>query len=427
MNARKRLVLFVALIATTLIGCGGADPKREEADNGHVRLVNASSLPSLDFYEAETRLGAGVVDSAASNYNQLKPNGYLLRVKEAGSNSTLVMGGFTVTANRWNTLVAYTTDGAVKLAYLDESEPEPSAGIAKLRVFNASTEAGSLDVFVTSASQNLTGTLATVPGTLPEEFSTYREIGEGTYRIRVTGANAPNDVRLDMPSVTLSNRQVTTLVITSTSSGVLVNGITLEQRGAATARKNTSSRLRLVAGTLPTASTVAATVNGVALQFASPHVGAYALVPSGALTLDLLVNGTPATVAPLTATAGNDLTLMVLGTAAAPLVRLLHDDNRPPGTALAKLRLVNGLNNLASPLTLTLDSTVAADGVALGEASEPTVWGPLTYQFEVTAPGIITPIVAANDRTLIGNKVYTLFVLGDSTTGAPTVVLNASR
>ena len=108
----------------------------------------------------------------------------------------------------------------------------------------------------------------------------------------MTGAGDRGDLRLDLPSLTLKDQQITTLVLTATPGGVLVNGVQVDQQDAVTARTNPSARVRVVADAANRA-TVSATVNGTTLAsgLASPVVGSYALVPAGALTASVQIGG----------------------------------------------------------------------------------------------------------------------------------------
>ena len=75
----------------------------------------------------------------------------------------------------------------------------------------------------------------------------------GTYRIRVTGAGNPSDLRLDIPQVILLNQRVATVILTPTAGGTLANGSVLIEQGSDgtgglySATPNTNARVRLVA------------------------------------------------------------------------------------------------------------------------------------------------------------------------------------
>lgn len=161
--------------------------------------------------------------------------------------------------------------------FLTDNEAAPTSGTAKLRVFNGAAEAGALDVYVTAPDATLADSTATVSALGTERISGYSEISAGTYRVRITGSGDKTDLRLDLPSVVLADQQIATLVLTTTPGGVLVHGLTLNQKSSVTAQKNSSARVRLVAGAAANGN-AAATVNGVVLSAGlakSPAVGSY--------------------------------------------------------------------------------------------------------------------------------------------------------
>ena len=86
------------------------------------------------------------------------------------------------------------------------------------------------------------------------------------------------------------------------------------------------------------AMSVAGTVNGATLPLlgTSPGFGSYALVPAGASTPQVTVNGGTLTGTSWTAAPGSDTTLFVWGTAAAPQFAALSDRmHRAAGRATA--------------------------------------------------------------------------------------------
>jgi hypothetical protein len=107
-----------------------------------------------------------------------------------------------------------------------------------------------LDVYSTEAATGLASvTTATVSFTTVGTFDSPGPLtySPGTYRVRVTGCCNKSDLRLDIPTVTLSNQQAASIVLTPASGGVLLNGSALIQQGAYTATRNTNARVRLAA------------------------------------------------------------------------------------------------------------------------------------------------------------------------------------
>lgn len=252
----------VLAVVPLLQACGGAE---DDSGDGAVRVVNASTSGALDLYASDTLLSSDVAADSASSYVALGAGTYTLKLKRSGSSTTSNSGDRSVLEGTAHTLLAYTTSDTLKTVFLTDNEEAPTSGTAKLRVFNASVEAGAVDVYVTTGDATLADSSATVSALAAERSSAYNEISAGSYRIRVTGSGDKADLRLDLGDVTLSNQQITTLVLTSGSGGVLVHGLFIDQRSTVTARKNASARVRLVAGAAAN-GTAAATVNGTTLS-----------------------------------------------------------------------------------------------------------------------------------------------------------------
>lgn len=421
---KKAFAFILALSALAVLSaCGG----KGDDDNGQVRLINATTdYASIDLYASDSRVAAAVLQDTASGYVGLEPNSITFKLKRADSTVTSLSTSRSVSSGVSSSLIAYTTAGSVRTAFINDNDSAPTSGYAKLRVFNTSQEAGTIDVYLTSVGGSIDNVSAMTSSLSYEHFSGYTEFSRGSYRLVVTGTGDKTDLRLDLPSVTLADQQVATIILTTTPGGVLLNGLLVNQGGTVVAHKNPSARVRLVAGTTAN-GTVAATLNGTVLSsgLRSPTIGAYTLVPAGTLSTTLTVNGTAVNTSSMSASPGADLSLMVLGTPDAPQVSLLSDDNRPSTTSsYAKLRLVNGLNNLAGGITLTADYSAVATDLAFGSSSTPAnVTASTTSRLEATSAS--SSLYLATDVTLQAQHNYTVFVLGDAS--APQGFLRRDR
>ena len=435
-----RLHPFAVAVCAVLplaAGCGGGSTTASK--QGEVRLVNAAGdAGALDLYAGNAKIAAGVAAASAGGYASIDAGTPTLAVRLASSGASLASNAATaVEKGKRYTVLAYASGGAVAETVLADAEDAPGGDTARLRVFNtASVEAGALDAYLSAtdctalAASNAIATNLAVAA--PGAYATFGASASGTpYRLCVTGAGDTGDLRLDLP-LPLVRQQVTTVVLTATAGGVLVDATLVEQQGAVTARRNASARLRLVADAAGHA-TVGATVNGVVLATAvgSPTVGAYATVPAGALAASVLIGGVPVPLGALSAAAGSDQTLLVAGSAAAATVALLADDNRRSTSTASptRLRLVHGLNGLGDALTLDANAKRVASNVAFGAASTPVnVAAASAVTLEVTAPSLATPVYAATGTAalaLTAGNVYTLFMLGDA--GAPVPRLSQDR
>lgn len=419
------LAAAVALVPV-LQACGGGS---DSDGDGAVRLVNASSAyGALDLYSSDTLLSSAVAPEGAGSYVTLGAGTYTLKLKRNGSSTTVNSTDRSVAASTSHTLLAYSTADTLRSVFLTDNETAPTSGAAKLRVFNASIEAGALDVYVTASSATLADSSPTVSALGTERFSSYNEISAGSYRVRVTGSGDKTDLRLDVDGISLADQRIGTLVLTTTPGGVLVNSLFIDQKSTVTGVANPSARIRLVAGA-GSNGTVAATINGTSLSsgLRSPTVGAYALVPAGSLSGSVTLEGTALTLPTATLAAGSDSTLLVTSAGGAGTATLIADDNKPAITSTnAKLRLVHGVGALGSSITLTADYSAVATDTPVNSASTPAaITAGTDMRLEATTPTAASSLFLDSAVTLVAGKVYTLFMLGDA--NAPAGVLRRDR
>lgn len=260
-------------------------------------------------------------------------------------------------------------------------------------------------------------------GTL-NDFNT---IDSGTWRVRVTAAGSKTDVRLDVSGVVFGGGTVYTLTLAAASSGVLVNGMLLrEEKSVLTRVDVTDARVR-IAGAAAANATVSATVDGTELlSSGSPVVSDYALVDVGTPTVTAAIGTTDvsSTVPAQALSAGVDYTLVVYGSAAAPVAVWVVDDNTlSTSSSKAKIRLINAVSDLGSTLSLKLGSSQLVSGVAVGAASSyaevsATTSGTLT----VTSPALSGSVLTLTDQIIEAGKVYTVLVGGASGAAAGDLV-----
>ncbi len=425
MKFKLLLSLVAALSMSSIAGCGGGS-------EGQIRLVNvATDYAALDLYKSDDDLLIGnVASDTASGYHNLEKDGYTFKLKRTSTGSTSLSTDQSIGNEDHKTLLAYTTGKVLKALYLSDDEDGPSSSNDnRFRVFNTSSETGTVDIYLTEANTDLETVVPDVQAGL-ESMTAFSDLRSGTYRLRVTALNDKTDVRLDIPNFTLNRDQVSTLVLSTSTGGVLINGMLLNQQNNVVSAKNPSARVRLVADAANKA-TVSATVNGVVLGTAvpSPQVGAYTLVPATTWDLNISINGgassLPTSLTPSAAAPGADYTLLVMGSGVAGDVTLITDDNRTPTIANgAKIRLLNGVNGLGA-LTLRQNSrTVGTANVATGTASIYSNLAAAEYDLDVLSP-TSTAIYSEPDKALLSGGTYTVFMLGEA--NAPTHVLQRDQ
>ncbi len=419
----------LALCAVLVTACGGNNNSSSAAS---VRLINATSThSSLTLLANSAVVGTPTATDAVSDYVGVTSGSPTLQVNDGVTSAALATLSPSIGGGAHYVLVAYENGGIVRTTVIAEDVAAPAAGTASLRVFNAATDAGAIDVYVTDPAADIstsTSPTFTFGTSSVLQTSGFLSITPGTYRVRVTGAGNTSDLRLDIPSIVLTSQQVASVLLTPTTGGTLVNGGFLVQQATYAAARNLSARVRLAAavtGGATVSATSGATPIGTAVV--SPAVGAYTLVPSGG-PLNISVNGASVAAPANVPTAGSDTTLLIYGAAGAPTARLIVDDNHLPAvTTNIKLRLINGITGAAAPpLTLNAAFAVIASNVLPGTAS---VYGVVTsstaLRLDVFSPSSLTPIYSESNLAVPGNAVYTLFMLGDS--GAPIHLLQRDR
>lgn len=418
----------IVCLAATLSGCGGGSS--DSSGSASVRVINASpSYGSLDFVVDDGVALSGVATGTGSSYVSVDSgSAHTTSFTRTGSATTLAEQDRTLSDGTAYTVIAYGWEGSLKTFQVSETESTPDSGKAKIRTINLAPDAGSLDVYVTGVTDALSDvspTSATVTGNSLSSFTT---LTQGTYRIRVTAAGDKNDIRLDIPSVTLASQEVASLVIEPTTGGVLVNALVVEQQGAVTAYSNRYGRARLVAAVAGNAG-VAASIGGTTLSSGSrsPLVGNYVLVPTGLLQVDVSVNGSALASNSVTVVPGADLTLLVAGDATTARATVLTDDNRLPSvlsgsSTKARIRLVHAVSGLDAGLSLVVDYSALAEDLAYDQASSyVNVSSGSIGEIDVTSPLQATALYSASDVTLAADGVYTVFMMSGANAPAGTL------
>ena len=385
-----------------------------------MRLVNATPIATLDYYQSTTALTTGVASNTVSDYVGLDADTYTFNIDVGGSGATAATLSQTLQKKDDYTIVAYLSAGTLTTQFLTDNEGSPSSGTAKLRLFNAdATDVPSVDVYLlTIACANLASSpaapLLTAVTGLQSSYTQINASSSGTaYHLCVTASGDKTDLRLDIPALTLKDGQISTVILTPSTGGVLLNGLVLEQQGSLVAASNASARMRLAVGA--TGGTVTATANGVSLgtNLPAPAVGSYVLIPSGPVTLATTVGGTALADPGLNAAPGADLTLLVAGPAGTPPV--LIPDNNAASTSTAnpvKLRLVNGIAG-SSSATLTDNYINVGSTTAFGASSGyGQVQASAALALLQASAGTLQLCQSVN-VTLTSGGVYTVFLLGN--------------
>ncbi len=407
------------LIASALSGCGGSG---DDDSSTQIRLINASAgYSSLNLTWDDSTVASAVSPGTASSYTGVSSGTEDTTITTSDSATALVTTSRSLSSDTSYSVVAYGWKGALKTSVLTDDEDAADSGYAKFRIFNTATDAGTLDVYLTGTDTALSDSTPVASAVEAGAFNSagYLKVKKGAWRLRVTGTGSTTDLRLDVSSLTLSDTQVYTLILSPTTGGVMVNSILAQQGSTVTAYDTGLARARLVAAvTNTTTPTVSAVVGGTTLSTgtSSPSVGSYQIVTAGSgRTLDLKVNGTALSSTSVDITAGTEVSLLVAGDPSAATLTTLTDDNRLPSSGYAKMRLVNASWGTGD-LFLTVDYASLASNIGYGVASDySTIVATGSTENTVQISSASGTVYSPSAVYLQSKGVYSAFLLGSST------------
>jgi hypothetical protein len=420
------LVLVAGLLA--LGGCGTAITTG--GGQASVRVVNASmDYAAVDMYLDDKRKIANVGYETGSPYLKVDADKYTTEFTLADASSALASFKQQYLRDDRYTFLAMGRTGGFQVLTLDETAGEASSGKTKVRLVNAATDAGNLDVYLTDATTALVDAAPTFANVSVDTLASegFVVLDSGTYRLRATAAGSKSDVRLDVAAVSLAGQAVNTIVVTGTTGGVLADAMLLPQGGSASVLKNGKARVRAVVG-LDGGTIAAVSVGATPLLAAAsiPVLGSYQVVDAGAAAVTLTVDGAPVPVAGVTLSSGSDYTLVYTGAAASPQQALVADVNRLPGAGTFRIRLINAMSALNEPLSLAVNFLPAVSSVGLGSVALSDQINSFTSgRLDVTRVTTSAVLYSLTSLTLDSQGVYTQVMFGSSS--APTGALRKDR
>jgi hypothetical protein len=416
------------LLAALLVGsmawlaaCGGGDDDNgSESGTAQWRVLNLNGeVASVDVYTGTDQRFTNVTLDTKTAYSGINSGSHTVSVRTAGSSTSLMSGAYSLSKDLQYTGIVWGRGSAVRFSTLPENEDNNaiSTGATRVRIFNANTDAGAFDVYLTvntpldqlGNTTPINGTTSVAAGAL----GGFRELAPNTYQLRVTAGGKPNDVRLDA-TLTVPDKVHSTLILNAGTGGALVNAALLVQRGDLTVVKNTKARLRVAAG-VENNTVVSSVASGstTPVDLRSPSYTSYRLVDAGTVTVT--VAGQTTTTAALAA--GGDYTVIAYGTPGAATVKLFTDDNHLPATGSARVRLYNGAAS-TGPLKLNIGLAELLSDVSVG-AMQSVTTSLITTASTVTVSSGFQALFSQED-VVLPYGVYTVYMLGGNVeNGAP--------
>ena len=427
MRLSNPILYAAATVAALLLsGCDTVSTGGE----AYVRVVNASmDYSSVDLYLDDKRKIAAVGYESASAYSKVDADTYDVEFRRADASGSLESFNEDLAGDDRIAWLVLGASGDFQVLTIDESRDPADKNESLVRLVNAASDAGPVDVYVTDATTDLADVSPTYAAVAIDTLAGEGlvKFDSGTWRLRVTAAGSKTDVRLDRPDLVLASKGVYTLIVTGTTGGVLTDAMLLEQDGALTLLPTTQARVRAVVG-LDGGTTANVSVDGTALVSAAtiPVLGSYRTVDAGAADVTLSVDGADVPVADVTLAAGSDYTLVYTGAPGAVTQSSVVDVNRLPTSGTFKVRLINAMSALNEPISMSVDFLPAADSVALGSVSMSDGIDAIDNgRIDVTRVSTSSTLYTLTSLSLVSQAVYTQVMFGSA--ASPTGALRKDR
>lgn len=392
------------------------------ASSSYFRVLNMSSgYDPLDVYTAdtdgsnETQRFSSVTRGTATAYASPLAATYSLRFRRTGAAGTLLSAAATLAEEKHATFVTYGATNHFSLLRIDEDVSAPDAGYVKLQVLNT-TGADNLDIYLTDSADSLDNVSAAVSGAGPGTLSSVTTVRSGTYRLRVTKSGEKQDVRLDVPTITLRSQEILSLVLGEADGGVLLNAVLLPQQSDPVRIDNTNVRVRGAFG-LPSGSLASLQIGSqqiVANRSARSFIGdTYSILPSGTVSVAVFVDNAQVGSQSVTLQPGGDYTMLVWSSGGTLRISALPDSNTASANQRPRIRLLNGASGLAAPLTLLANYSPVGEYIQTGTASGVAeLLNGQEVRLDVISADSLATLLTRESVTLENDGVYTLFVAG---------------
>jgi len=411
--------LLAAAIALVLQGCLGGSGNATFSD-GYYRFVHISpGSDNLAIASNGTQIVPSLSYHSATPYLEFGWGTPQIKVTSATSGVTYVNATIPVGSDGHYTYFLFGGGASVTNYSLRDDVVDAPSGSFLLREIHLATGIGAVDFYLLAAGATVdAGTPITTANAygIGTVFTPYTA---GTYHLAVTPTGTKT-VIYDSGNQVFTNNEKVSFVIFATGSGQLVNAALLPNDSTGTTNfvDNPASRMKVVSATTDV-PVVDVLVDGTVTLADVPYGGVadYAQVAAGTRNLAIQPSSTPGAYVynqNQTLSAGYDqsfASFSIQGTGSAGLIAL-QDNNLPPPSGRAKLRIVNAGSD-ATAYDAYANTTKLVSNLVQGSASAYQVLAPATYALAFNPTGTSTAATLLN-ASLVAGHVYTVYTFGRS-------------
>lgn len=413
--------LSLVLLLATLAGCDLKSGGYNTVSPPKIRFFNASmEIGAVDVTVGTVPIAGGFNYELFTNYATTQTGPQTITLAQSGTTTPLVQTTQDFESGSRFSYVLFGRVSAPVALLLSDNIELPGGGHYKLRLVNAATDQGPIDVYVTDPGASLDNAAPAASGIALGSASDILELDAGSREVRITAQGSKTPL-FDSGQITLNERNAYSIVAYSRGDPRLVNVglLTLDTLGSGSLLASLLSDVRLVNAT-PATPLADMLVDG------NVHIGSvpfgvvsnYQSEAGGEHTVSFTPTGVPGTTlitGSLTFPPGGNNTVALFGNAGAQSAFVLQDVNFQPVTPTnARVRVVDLLSNNQTFQTFVNGALTVG---TLGPA-QPSLYFELpaaTYTFAFVDPTNSTTVFQDANVALAAGHTYTVFVMG--TTG----------
>ena len=419
MRIHRILLAALCLVCVALTGCGKSGNSNTSAQ---MRILNAfAEAPALNVTVNAKAVATGLTFPGLTQYVGIDGGTPPFVVSVTGAPTTLVNTMVNVASGNYSYVVFGPLTGVATLL-VNDAFADPGNGFFAVRVLNAAAGSGALDVYLTAPGADLAATSPTIAGVAYGAISNFTPVTIGTnFEIRVT-PNGSKDVIYDTAPRTFAEHSGTNIVLFGKGSGKLVDVAVLnnDSVGSGAIAENLLAQYKIVnASQVPSALNIFVDST---LQLSNvPYTGVsnYQRTSAGAHNLRVEATSTPgATLLALSTSfaTATDTSIALTGPAGALNAVVLNDDNLPPPSGTAGVRVVNTSVDIPSfdvfvnfgKQISALAANTASGYVSLTAAATTGT----AYQFDFNISGANQAVLTLPGVLLTAGHKYTIYVAG---------------
>lgn len=417
--ARLAWISLAVLIIAAVAGCTLKSGGYNTTSPPKIRLFDAAiDIGAVDMTLGSVLSVAGLGYEQFSTYRNAATGQQLVRLTSSGT-STVV---FDTTQDFENgdrfSYILYGRPAAPATILLRDNIELPGGGNFKLRLANAATEMGPLDLYVTSPGTTLdANSTANISNIALGTASDFVEPNAGDVEILLT-PHGSKTVIYDSGQITLSERNAYMIVAYSRGDPNLVNAsvLTMDTLGSGQLVNSTMGELRAV-DAAPGPAAINVVVDGATVIGGVPyaHASAYQPAVAGTHTVGVEASSAPGTSlvsGSMTFAPGGSTSVVAFGPAGSVVAAGLTDINFLPQVAgNARVRVVNAASGGGSVNTF-VNGNLTVGALVAGSPSLYFELPAQTYTFSFVDSTSSSVLLDVPGVVLAAGHTYTLFLIG---------------